>query len=194
MGGTYGAQVTGERSGQAGLTGNLGHSRVQPLEREGEGGVSASVCTHVYMFVCVCVHACGICTCECVCTHEYMWIYVWLCVCMCTCMRIWCMCLCVRVYIYACVYMCVYMYMFANVCTCVCVNVCLRAHAAGLLGRALASPFACAARRPHIMYLNTFNEMCEPKTTPGIWAPAWRQVPLGGVCHSRLAAWATFNK
>ena len=84
--------------------------------------------------------------------------------------------------------------MFANVCTCVCVNVCLRAHAAGLLGRALASPFACAARRPHIMYLNTFNEMCETKTTPGIWAPAWRQVPLGGVCHSRLAAWATFNK
>ena len=36
--------------------------------------------------------------------------------------------------------------------------------------------------------------MCETKTTPGIWAPAWRQVPLGGVCHSRLAAWATFNK
>lgn len=44
------------------------------------------------------------------------------------------------------------------------------------------------------MDLNTFDEMCEPKTTPGIWAPAWRQVPLGGVCHSRLAAWATFNK
>ena len=105
-----------------------------------------------------------------------------------------CACGYVCVYMCMCVYMCVYMYMFANVCTCVCVNVCLCVHAAGLLGRALASPFACAARWPHIMYLNAFNEMCEPKTTPGIWAPAWWQVLLGGVCHSRLAAWAAFNK
>lgn len=147
------------------------------------------MCVHSCVRVCVC--ACVWYLYVCVCMREYMCIYEWLCLCvvhMCT------LCACVYVCMYICV--CVYMsvYMFATVCTCVCVDVCLCAHAAGLLGRALASPFACAGRWPHIMDLNTFDEMCERKTTPGIWSPAWWQVPLGGVCHSRLAAWATFNK
>lgn len=43
------------------------------------------------------------------------------------------------------------------------------------------------------MYLNTFNEMREPKT-PGSQVAAQWQVPWGGVCHNHLAAWATFNR
>lgn len=151
------------------------------------------VCALMCTFVCVCVCMHVVFVRVCVRVREYMCIYEWLCLCivhMCT----FCACVYVCMYICMCVYMCVYVCMFANVCTCVCVDVCLCVHAAGLLGRALASPFACAARWPHIMDLNTFDEMCELKTTPGIWAPAWWQVPLGGVCHSRLAAWATFNK
>ena len=71
LGWTYGAQVAGERSGQAGLTGNLNHSSIQPLERErGEVYRRVCVCTHVYTFVCVSVCACMWYLYMCMCVHA----------------------------------------------------------------------------------------------------------------------------
>ena len=102
-----------------------------------------------------------------------------MCACVLICLQ---MCVYVCICVHVCMFLCVRVYMFP----CVCV--------AGLVGGALASPPACAARCPHVMYLNTFNEMREPKTTPGSQVAARWQVPWGGVCHSHLAAWATFNK
>lgn len=107
------------------------------------------------------------CICVCVCVR----IHVWVCMCMC----LWG---CVSVYICALVCDCVY----AHMCTCMCGGVCIYVRTCAYVymyapTRActhmlLESREACLllsllARRPHIMYLNTFNETCEPKQLLG---------------------------
>lgn len=133
---TCGAQVAGERSGQAGLTGNLNHSSIQPLERE-RGEVYRRVCVHSCVHVCVCV---------CVCMHV-VFVHVYVCARMSICGYM-CgyVCACVHVCAFgACVYVCMYIYMhvcvhvrvYVNVCKCVymcmceCVSACARCWAFG---------------------------------------------------------------
>lgn len=61
----------------------------------------------------------------------------------------------------ACAYASVYVHV--GVCLWICVYVC----AAGVEGGVLAVLSAHSARWLHRMDLNTFDEMCEPETTPG---------------------------
>lgn len=124
--------------------------------------VLTRTCAYVYVFAYGCVHL-GVHAYS-VCVHACVWVCMCMCVSACLCVQ---MCLCEYVYVYVC--MCAHTCLCRRVSMCVslCVHACVCARAAGITGGALASLPACVARWLHIIYLNTFNEMREPKTTPG---------------------------